>query len=398
VPKYHFTAIGLDNKKLTSTVDARDEDDFRRILRSRSLVPMKFKAMDEKRSSYRFKANEVSEFCRQLSSMLSSGITAVRAMEIIKDRDFKKAKVKLAYESLHKDVQQGLTMSEAMKAQGRAFPELLVNMFASGEASGQMENVTDKMAIHYDKENRLNGKVKSAMNYPKIMAIFMVLAIIAIFTIILPDFFVALSDMELPALTRGIIAMSNFMTDRWYVLILVALGLFSLIVYLLRVPSVRYRFDQSKLKMPVVGKLMHIIYTARFARTLSSLYSSGVSMIKALEISSTIIGNKYIEGQFSGVIRDVRNGETLSSSIRKIKGFDNKLPNTILIGEESGRLETMLVSIADSFDFEAEQATGRLVELVQPVMLVIMAAAIVLVMMSVIMPMMSLYSDPSMLG
>ncbi|MCL2002833.1 MAG: type II secretion system F family protein [Oscillospiraceae bacterium] len=398
MPKYHFTAIGLDNKKLTSTVDARDEDDFRRILRSRSLVPMKFKAMDEKRSSYRFKANEVSEFCRQLSSMLSSGITAVRAMEIIKDRDFKKAKVKLAYESLHKDVQQGLTMSEAMKAQGRAFPELLVNMFASGEASGQMENVTDKMAIHYDKENRLNGKVKSAMNYPKIMAIFMVLAIIAIFTIILPDFFVALSDMELPALTRGIIAMSNFMTDRWYVLILVALGLFSLIVYLLRVPSVRYRFDQSKLKMPVVGKLMHIIYTARFARTLSSLYSSGVSMIKALEISSTIIGNKYIEGQFSGVIRDVRNGETLSSSIRKIKGFDNKLPNTILIGEESGRLETMLVSIADSFDFEAEQATGRLVELVQPVMLVIMAAAIVLVMMSVIMPMMSLYSDPSMLG
>jgi type IV pilus assembly protein PilC len=398
MPKYQFTAIDLENKRLTSTVDARDEDDFRKILRGKNLVPVKFKVLDEKKSTYRFKADEVSEFCRQLSSMLSSGITAVRAMEIIKDRDFKKVRIKNAYDRLHKDVQQGLTLSEAMKSQGRSFPELLINMFASGEASGQLENVTDKMAIHYDKENKLNGKVKSAMNYPKIMAIFMVIAVVAIFTIILPGFFDALSDMELPTLTKVTIAISDFLVNRWYIAVIVVLAVVSIIIYLLRVPSVRHKFDQSKLRLPVIGKLLLIIYTARFARTLSSLYSSGVSMIKALEISGTIIGNKYVEGQFPAVIRDVRNGETLSVSVRKIKGFDSKLPNTILIGEESGRLETMLVSIADSFDFEAEQATGRLVELVQPVMLVVMAAAIILVMMSVMMPLMSLYADPSMMG
>jgi type IV pilus assembly protein PilC len=121
-------------------------------------------------------------------------------------------------------------------------------------------------------------------------------------------------------------------------------------------------------------------------------------MIRALEIAATIMGNKYIEGQFPDVIKNVRNGETLSSSVRKVIGFDNKLPNTILIGEESGRLDVMLVSIADDFEFEAEQATGRLVQLVEPAMLIIMAAVIGVIMMSVMMPMMSLYSDPSMLG
>jgi type IV pilus assembly protein PilC len=398
MPKYQFTALDVTNKKIISTVDARDEDDFRRYMRSKNLVPVKFKALDEKKSTYRFRANEVSEFCRQLSSMLSSGITAVRAMEIIKDRDFKKVKVKAAYDKLHKDVQQGLTMSEAMKNQGRTFPELLINMFASGEASGQLENVTDKMAVHYEKENRLNGKVKSATNYPKILAVITLLVIIAIFTIILPEFFETLSEMQLPALTRAVIGISDFMLERWYVILLVCLAVVSVIIYLLRIPSVRHSLDQTKLKLPVIGKLLNIIYTARFARTLSSLYSSGVSMIKSLEISGTIIGNKYIEAQFPEVIKDVRNGESLSESVRKVKGFDNKLPNTILIGEESGRLEIMLVSIADSFEYEAEQATGRLVQLVEPAMLIIMAVTIAVIMMSVMGPMLSLYSDPSLLG
>ncbi|MDR0325904.1 MAG: type II secretion system F family protein [Oscillospiraceae bacterium] len=395
--KYQFTALDLENRKINGTVDARDDDDFRRIMRGKGLVPVKHRTMDERRAVYRLKANEVSEFCRQLASMLSSGITAVRAMEIIKERDFKNAKLKRIYEALHKDIQQGITMSEAMRQQGRAFPELLVNMFASGEASGQLENVTDKMSVHYEKEHRLNGKIRSAMNYPMILGVITVAVVIGIFTLVLPEFFKMLSDIPQPTLTKAVIAISDFMTQRWYIIIIVVLSFMALIAYLLKVPAVRLKFDQTKLKLPVIGKLLYIIYTARFARTLSSLYSSGVSMIKALEISGTIIGNKYIESQFPAVIRDVRNGEALSASVRKVNGFDNKLPNTILIGEEAGRLETMLVSTADSFDYEAEQATGRLVQLVEPAMLIIMAAIILTVMLSVMMPLMSLYSNPDLL-
>jgi type IV pilus assembly protein PilC len=398
MPKYHFTALDIDNNKISATVDARDEDDFRKIMRGKNLVPVKYKVLDEQKSNYKLKSNEVSEFCRQLASMLSSGITAVRAMEIMKERDFKNPSLKRIYEGLHKDVQQGLTMSEGMRLQNRAFPELLMNMFASGEASGQMEKVAEKMSVHYEKEHRLNGRVKSAMNYPKILGVVTILVVVAIFTIVLPPFFQTLQDIELPALTKGVIAISGFITERWYILIIASLSVIALVIYLLKQPGVRLGFDKAKLRFPIIGKLLVIIYTARFARTLSSLYSSGVSMLKALEISATIIGNKYIEGQFSEVIKGVRNGEPLSVSVRKVKGFDNKLPNTILIGEEAGRLETMLVSTADAFDYESEQATGRLVQMVEPVMLIIMAGVIGTVMLSVMMPLMSLYGDPDMLG
>ena len=392
--KYQFTALTINDTQEVGIVDARDEEHFRKIMRGRELVPVKFKVMDEKTGSYRLKPTEVAEFCRQLASMLSSGITAVRAMEILKERDFK-PKLKIIYERLHKDVQQGLSMSEGMLQQGRAFPVLLINMFASGEESGQLENVTNKMATHYEKEHKLNGKIKEAMRYPKILGGATIIVILVIFVFVLPQFFDMLTGLgtELPTITTVIISISDFLVSGWYILIIILLCLIVLIQYLLSLYKVRLAFDKLKLKLPVVGKLLKIIYTARFARTLSSLYGSGVSMIRAIEITATIISNRYIESQFPDLVRDVRNGEPLSTAVRKIDGLDNKLPNTILIGEESGRLDAMLVSTADAFDYEAEQATGGIVALVEPVMIAIMAIVIMIVLLSVMLPMAEMYNS-----
>jgi len=325
--------------------------------------------------------------------MLSSGITAVRAMQILKERDFK-PKLKTVYEKLHNNVQQGLAVSEAMQLQGNAFPELLINMFASGEASGQLESVTDKMATHYEKEHKLNGKIKSAMRYPKILGFATLAVVLIIFVFVMPNFINLLLgfDITLPLPTRIMIGLSSFLVTRWYVLLIVVLVLVVLVQYLLSIYKIRYAFDKAKLRMPGVGKLLKTIYTARFARTLSSLYGSGVSMIRAIEITGTIVMNKYIESQFPELIKDVRNGEPLSESVRKIDGFDNKLPNTILIGEEAGRLDAMLVSTADAFDYEAEQATGALVAYAEPIMLVVMGIIIMLVLLSVMLPMAEMYN------
>ena len=391
--KYQYTAIAINNSKVAGVVDARDEDAFRKIMRSRELVPLKFKVLDDGQSKYRMKPQEVAEFCRQLASMLSSGITAVRAMQILKERDFK-PKLKAVYEKLHNDVQQGLAVSEAMLLQGKAFPELLINMFASGEASGQLESVTDKMATHYEKEHKLNGKIKSAMRYPKILGFATLAVVLIIFVFVMPNFINLLLgfDITLPLPTRIMIGLSSFLVTRWYVLLIVVLVLVVLVQYLLSIYKIRYAFDKAKLRMPGVGKLLKTIYTARFARTLSSLYGSGVSMIRAIEITGTIVMNKYIESQFPELIKDVRNGEPLSESVRKIDGFDNKLPNTILIGEEAGRLDSMLVSTADAFDYEAEQATGALVAYTEPIMLVVMGIIIMMVLLSVMLPMAEMYN------
>jgi len=233
------------------------------------------------------------------------------------------------------------------------------------------------------------------MRYPKILGFATVGVVLIIFIFVLPQFFDMLLGLgtDLPTITTVIISISEFLVGRWYILLIIALSLIVIVQYLLSIYTVRLAFDKFKLRLPVVGKLLRTIYTARFARTLSSLYGSGVSMIRAIEITATIISNKHIEAQFPELVRDVRNGEALSVAVRKIDGLDNKLPNTILIGEESGRLDAMLVSTADAFDYEAEMATAGLVALVEPLMIIIMALVIMIVLMAVMLPMAELYQS-----
>ena len=392
MPKYNYIAVDLENNKINDIVDAKDESDLRRILRNQNLVPIRYKAIDEKKTSYRLKANETAEFSRQLANMLKSGITIVRAMEILKDRDFK-PQLKMIYEKLYKDVQQGFTLSETMRLQPRTFPELLLNMYASGEASGKLEQVANKMAHHYDKENRLNGKVKSAMTYPIILLVVTIAVVMIIFTLVLPQFFKVLEDMELPLITRVVIGISEFLQSNWLYVIIGVLTVIALCQYLIRIRKVALKVDRLKIRFPIIGKLLKIIYTARFARTLSSLYTSGISMLNALEITRTIISNTYIENKFDDVIKSVRNGESLSAAVGMVDGFDKKISTTILIGEETGRLDAMLESTAESFDYEAEMATGRLVQLVEPVMIVVLAIVIGGIMLAVMMPLMKLYQN-----
>ncbi|MCL2203035.1 MAG: type II secretion system F family protein [Defluviitaleaceae bacterium] len=390
MPKYRYSALDVNNIKVMGEVDARDEDDFRRIMRGRDLFPTRFKPLDEKRHSYRIKANEVAEFCRQLSGMMGSGITVVRAMEIVKERDHA-PKLRAIYDKLYRDIQQGMALSDAMRVHGNSFPLLLVNMAASGEVSGKLETVMSRMAIHYEKEHRLNGKIKSAMRYPKILAFVTVVVVLIIFLVVLPRFFGMLEDFDLPLITRVVIGFSNVLMRGWYIIVIVLLVLVVAAQYVLSLYPVRLAFDKAKLRLPVVGRLLRIIYTARFSRTLSSLYSSGVSMIRSLEITGTVVMNAYIESQFKDLVKDVRNGELLSTSVRKIEGFDKKLANTVMIGEEAGRLDDMLVSTADSFEYEAEEATSALVALSEPVMIVVMAGIIMVVLLSVMLPMATLY-------
>lgn len=389
IPKYKYTALGNDNQKHKGVMEARSEADLRNRLRQMSLVPVRISEIDEKQGVYRLKPNEVAEFSRQLGNMLGSGITVVRALDILLQRDVK-PKTGQIYSKLYRDLQQGMTLSEAMRLQSGAFPELLVNMYASGEASGQLEQVCSKMAVQYEKEHRLNGKVKSAMTYPLILLIATILVVMLVFTIILPQFFSIFVGMELPGITKAVIAISKFLQTGWYYVIIAMLLIIAVFRMLMQIDNIRFHVDRIILRILKVGKLLKIIYTARFSRTLASLYVSGVPMLTALDISSTIIGNLFIARQFGEVMRLVRNGRSLSESLAGVDGFDNKLPMTILIGEETGRLDAMLESVADTFEYEAEIATERLVRLIEPVMIVVMAGVVGFIMLAVMLPIFAL--------
>jgi type IV pilus assembly protein PilC len=296
------------------------------------------------------------------------------------------------YSAVIDDLQRGATLSEAMSMRGKAFPELLINMMKAGESTGRMDVTASKMADNYDKEARLNKKLFSAIAYPVFLLILLTAAVIFIFTFVIPQFTELFVDMELPVPTKIVLAISNFLTTKWMFLIVGLVVAVAGLITLFRRPGPRKWLDRLKLRIPKVGKLLRTIYTARFARTLSSLYVSGIPMIQAMNVARNILGNTYLESQFDDVIDSLGNGHTLSQSVALVNGFEKKLPSTIMIGEESGRLEHMLESVSDQYDYDAEMAANSLVALLEPLLIILTAIIVAFVVISVLLPVFEMYS------
>ncbi|NBK98151.1 MAG: type II secretion system F family protein [Erysipelotrichia bacterium] len=390
---YKYIAKDMNAKKVTGKMEARSRSELVDFLRKKDMFLIQCKELsDKEKTMYTFKLNELAEFNRQLSTMLGSGISLIRAMSILVKRD-NKVKIKNTYKNIYVKLQQGFPLSVALQEQGNSFPLLMINMIRSGEESGQLELTTKKLAVQYEKDYRMKNKLRNAMIYPVVLLVITVVVVFLIFTLILPTFFEYFEGGDMPAITQGVLALSHFMSDYWYIVLIVILSVIALWLILLREDKVRLWYDKTKLRMPIFAKLLRTVYTARFARTLSSLYSSGVSMINALLLTKDTINNTYIANQFDEVVKLIRDGTTLSIAIQKIDGFDAKLYSSIFIGEESGKLDEMLESIADDFDYEAEIASQRMVTILEPVMIVILALIVGIVMISVMLPLYTMYSS-----
>lgn len=390
---YKYVAKDINAKTIRDKMEARSRNELVDFLRAKNLYLIDCKELSEaEKTTYKFKLNELSEFNRQLSTMLGSGISLIRAMSILVKRD-NKARVCEVYKNIYIKLQQGFALSVALQEQGTAFPPIMINMIRAGEESGQLERTTRKLAVQFEKDHRMKNKIKNAMTYPIILLVVTIGVIFLIFTMILPTFFTYFEGKEMPGITQAVLAFSTFMSSYWYIVIIVLLTFIAIWLILLREDKVRLRYDKLKIDLPKIGKLIRIIYTARFARTMSSLYSSGVSMINALSLAKDTINNAYIASQFDTVMKEVRDGTTLSIAIQKVDGFDAKLFSSIFIGEESGKLDEMLESIADDFDYEADIATQRLVSLMEPVMIIILAFIVGTVMISVMLPLYTMYSN-----
>lgn len=392
---FKYTAKDMNAKKTTGKMEANDRKELAAFLRNdgKFLIDCKDVTNIEK-NTYKLKLKELSDFSRQLGTMIGSGVSLIRAISILVQRQ-KNPKIKAIYTDIYRKLQQGMTLSYAMEEQGKAFPELMINMYRTGETSGQMEHVAMTMALQYEKDNRIKGKVKNAMIYPIILICVTVLVVIGVFTFIIPSFSDVFNGMELPLITRIVNAISAAMLEYWYWMLIGVLCIVALITGLLRIDTVRFKVDRMKLKFPKIGKLLGTIYTSRFARNMCSLYTSGISIINGLMIVKDNIGNKYLESQFDEVIRMVRNGTSLSQSVQKIDGFDAKLASSIYIGEESGKLEDMLSSLADDFDYEAEMATQKMVAMLEPIMIIFLALIVLCVMLSVLLPIYQMYQNPT---
>lgn len=390
---YRYRAKGFDGKVIRGSMKVNDSNELYNTLKNDNLYLLDYKVIEKKTNSKKLKTKAISAFCRQLGTLLSSGITLVRAFNIMSQREDIKPFEKKIYLDVVVLLKQGVPLSDAMEEQGRAFPDLLINMFRSAEMSGTLDKTANRMAVHYEKEVHLNGKIKSAMMYPIILMVISFIAMLFIVGYIIPKFEPMFEKMDsLPLITTIIIGFSHFVSGYWYLLIGGIVLLIGFIRYLLSLKNIRYKYDRFKIKIPYVGMLLRTIYTARFARTLSSLYSSGLPIVSSLDVGKNTINNKYIESQFTEVQNALKAGETLSQALRRVDGFQSKLISSIEVGEEAGNLDTMLISISESLDYEAEMAIARLVSILEPVMIIIMGIAVALIVIGVMLPIYNSYS------
>lgn len=390
--RFKYVAKDMSGKVHKGTVEAASENALTQQLREENLYLVEAKDLNGAKKHKKLKAKQLAAFCRELSTLLASGVTLVRALDIISEQEGINKDERDIYKDVLQDLKRGISLSDAMESK-ECFPDLMIGMIRSGEGSGNLDLVTQRLSIQYEKDYKLTQQVKSAMTYPCILLVLCVVIVILIVTFILPQFQSLFDQMEsLPMITNILIAVSNFLVQKWYIALLTVAVIVALIRIIVGIPAVRRGVDWMKVHMWGFGKLFKVVYTARFARTLSSLYSSGMPLVSAVGVAAKTIGNGYVESQFDEVITMVRSGVPLSQGLREVDGLLKKLSSTILVGEESGRLDVMLDSIAETLEADAEQATKRMVTLLEPILIIFMALIVGCIMIGVMLPIYQSYS------
>ena len=390
--RFKYVAKDMSGKVHKGTVEAASENALTQQLREENLYLVEAKDLNGAKKHKKLKAKQLAAFCRELSTLLASGVTLVRALDIISEQEGMNKDERDIYKDVLQDLKRGISLSDAMESK-ECFPDLMIGMIRSGEGSGNLDLVTQRLSIQYEKDYKLTQQVKSAMTYPCILLVLCVVIVILIVTFILPQFQSLFDQMEsLPMITNILIAVSNFLVQKWYIALLTVAVIVALIRIIVGIPAVRRGVDWMKVHMWGFGKLFKVVYTARFARTLSSLYSSGMPLVSAVGVAAKTIGNGYVESQFDEVITMVRSGVPLSQGLREVDGLLKKLSSTILVGEESGRLDVMLDSIAETLESDAEQATKRMVTLLEPILIIFMALIVGCIMIGVMLPIYQSYS------
>ena len=339
-------------------------------------------------------SRDLSVFCRQFVSMLSAGITIVTALEMLADQTENKHLAR-ALRKVQEDIMQGETLADAMRKHKKIFPELMINMVTAGEAAGKLDVTFSRMADHFEKAEKTEGMMKKAAIYPVMVAVVAIVVVVIMLIKVVPayaDMFASM-DVEMPGITLAVMNASDFMTHYWYVLL-------AIIVMVVAVGKAYKNTEDGKLaagrmaiSVPLFGKLKIKTISSLTARTLSTLIYSGMPLVDGLRLTARTVGNELYKRALEQAVVDVREGMTLSSSLKKSGLYPPMVSHMIGIGEETGELEDMLTKLADYYDTEVEMTTQTVMAALEPMIILIMAALVGIIIAACMAPMISLYSN-----
>ena len=397
---YSYEIVTKEGKKKKGNVEADSIDKARTALKAEAgmIVSVKEasllnKDIDINIGKKKASVRDLSVFCRQFNSILKAGVSVIEALDMLSQQTENK-KLAAAIMETKTSVEKGETLSNAMRKQGEMFPEMLLNMVAAGEQSGSLEKSLSRMAVHFEKENKLKGLVKKAMMYPIVLIIVAIVVMIVMLVGVLPGFMETFEDMDMdmPAYTLAVMGLSDFLIANWIPIILVIAAVVIAIKIYGNTPVGKRNFGKMKLKAPIFGKINTKTACSRFARTMSTLLAAGMSVVEALSITGKVIGNVIYEDALEDTKEKVKGGQPLSRPLRTSGIFPPMIVHMVGIGEETGNLEEMLDNVADYYDEEVTMATEQMTALLEPLVIVFLAVIVVAIIAAVYAPMMTLYN------
>lgn len=400
MPNFSYQARTINGNLVRGKIEAKDENDAKIKLRAKRLIPVKFAVVgtetegegDIERAIKKIFAPKVASkelkiFTRQFATLINSGIPIADSLRILSEGQMSKL-LKDTVITIRESIDVGKRLSDSMIMHDQVFDRLYCNMIQAGEEAGIIDTILLRLSTYIEKNERIKSQVKGALVMPIVICFVAFLVITGIIVFIIPKFqeFYAGSGKPLPGLTQAVVDLSLLLRTKWYMFIATIAGIFGAVTYYINTPEGKKNLDIGLMRAPIIGEVVQKSGVARMTRTLSTLLSSGIGLIEAIDIASKTAGNYVIEKALSDCKESVTNGKPFHVPLSKQPDIPIMVAQMVGIGEQSGTIDAMLGKIADFYEEEVEASIGAMTSLIEPIMMVGLGGAIAVILVAMYLP------------
>lgn len=397
---FKYRGLSPDGQKVSGVVKAYNEYEAVSQLRNTCSVITSISEVKEEKNwnknlgAFKISEKNLSMICSQFAIILSSGLPIVRCVEMVAEQAENK-ELRAMLKKVAEDVSGGYSLAQSFENNCKTLPVTFVETIRAGEESGTLETCFARLQTYFDKSSKTKAKVVSALTYPAMVIVVAIIVFIIVMVKAVPAFVSAFRDLgtDLPAITKGMIAVSDFMTQRWWVLLLIALLITVAVLLLKRDPRGRAMLDKNKLTHSPFAKLHRMSAAAQFASTMATMVSAGLPIVRALDVTSSVITNGMVSEAIRSARQSVEQGKGLAESMAQSPYFPKLLTEMTGVGEQSGNMEQTLNVVSDYFNNEVSIATERLLSIMEPVITICLAVFTVILLLGVYLPMFSMYGS-----
>jgi type IV pilus assembly protein PilC len=397
---YEYKAKNLDGQAVSGVVEAPSENVAIDVLKEKALIVL---SISERRQVTLFQSSlsffrrvpqrDVALFARQLAVMISATVPIVQALRILV-KQTSNINFKIIISEVADEVDGGAKLSQTLARYNTVFSDFFIHMIRSGETTGKLDETLNYLADQQEKDYDLTSKIKGSMTYPIFILSGLLIVGVLMMIFVIPQLTTVLQEAgtELPLSTRLLIGTSSFLRDFWWVLVLLIVGGGVTVRAVVRTQWGKDFIDRMKMRLPIFGNIFQRIYLVRFSRSLSTLIVSGITLTRSLEIVSDVIGNSVYRDLTLRTIKEIEDGNSISSIFAQSKDIPPMLSQMMSVGEQTGKLDFVLDRLANFYSRELENSVANLVSLIEPLILVVMGVAVAMLVVSILLPLYNLSS------